>query len=138
MQAAFKTRYYLYALVAGALLVFSFAPFNLFPIAYLSPAALFYLMIKARQRNQMVKLGWAFGVGGRTGGVRLGSWSLAPIPPPASFSEESLGEEGAPISKSLSDAKALKGRRQSVLRRGKTSDELPAIISPLHPSPYMV
>jgi apolipoprotein N-acyltransferase len=63
MQAAFKTRYYLYALIAGALLVLSFAPFNLFPMAYLSPAALFYLMVKARQRNQMVKLGWAFGVG---------------------------------------------------------------------------
>lgn len=63
MQQAFKTRYYLYSLIAGALLVLSFAPFNLFPIAYLAPAFLFYLMIKTNRRAQLVKLGWAFGVG---------------------------------------------------------------------------
>ncbi len=63
MQQAFKTRYYLYSLIAGALLVLAFAPFNLFPIAYLAPAFLFYLMIKTNRRAQLVKLGWAFGVG---------------------------------------------------------------------------
>lgn len=63
MQQAFKTRYYLYSLIAGALLVFSFAPFNLFPIAYLSPAALFYLMLQSRRRSQLFKLTWAFGIG---------------------------------------------------------------------------
>ena len=63
MQQAFKSRYYLYSVIAGALLVLSFAPFNLFPIAYLAPAALFYLMLQTRQRHQLVKLGWAFGVG---------------------------------------------------------------------------
>jgi len=63
MQHAFKTRYYLYALLAGALLVLSFAPFNVFPIAYFAPACLFYLMVRSNRRAQMVKLGWAFGVG---------------------------------------------------------------------------
>ena len=63
MQPAFRTRYYLFSLLAGALLVLSFAPFNLFPIAYLSPAILFYLMLKTNRRAQLVKLGWAFGVG---------------------------------------------------------------------------
>lgn len=63
MQNAFKTRYYLYSLIVGALLVLSFAPFNYFPIAYLSPAALFYLMLRTNRRAQLVKLGWAFGIG---------------------------------------------------------------------------
>jgi len=63
MQHTFKTHHYLYALLAGALLVLSFAPFNLFPIAYLAPAGLFYLMAMSSQRAQLVKMGWAFGVG---------------------------------------------------------------------------
>ncbi|MGB1311381.1 MAG: apolipoprotein N-acyltransferase, partial [Leucothrix sp.] len=63
MQPAFKTRYYLYALLAGALLVASFAPFNVFPLAYLAPAILFFLMTQTNRRRQLVKLGWAFGVG---------------------------------------------------------------------------
>ena len=63
MQQAFKTRYYLYSLIAGALLVLSFAPFNLFLVAYLAPAVLFYLMSQTNRRAQLVKLGWAFGIG---------------------------------------------------------------------------
>ena len=63
MQDVFKARYYLYSLIAGALLVLSFSPFDLFPIAYLAPAALFYLMLQAKRRSQLVKLCWAFGVG---------------------------------------------------------------------------
>lgn len=63
MQQAFKIRYYLYSLIAGALLVLSFAPFNLFLVAYLSPAVLFFLMVQTNRRAQLVKLGWAFGVG---------------------------------------------------------------------------
>ena len=63
MQPVFHTRYYLFALVAGALLVTSFAPFNAFPVAYLATAALFFLMTKTQRRGQLIKLGWAFGVG---------------------------------------------------------------------------
>jgi len=63
MQQAFKSRYYLYSLIAGALLVLSFAPFHLFPVAYLSLAALFYFMVKSDRRAQLVKLCWAFGIG---------------------------------------------------------------------------
>ena len=62
-QQAFKTSYYLYSLIAGALLVLSFAPFGFFPIAYLSLAALFYMMSRCSRRSHLVKLCWAFGVG---------------------------------------------------------------------------
>lgn len=63
MQYAFKKRYYLYSLMAGASLVLSFAPFNLFPLAYIAPALLFYLLLSSNRRSRTVKLSWAFGIG---------------------------------------------------------------------------
>ena len=63
MQHEFQTRFYLYSLIAGALLVLSFAPFNLFPIAYVSLAILFYLTLKTNRRSQLVKMTWAYGTG---------------------------------------------------------------------------
>lgn len=63
MQYAFQKRYYLFSLIAGASLVLSLAPFNIFPVAYLAPAILFYLLLLSNRRAQAVKLGWAFGVG---------------------------------------------------------------------------
>ena len=63
MQYAFQKRYYLYSLIAGACLVLSLAPFNIFPIAYIAPAILFYLLLRSNRRAHSVKLGWAFGVG---------------------------------------------------------------------------
>jgi len=63
MQNAFQARYYLYSLLAGACLVLSFAPFNFYPLAFISPAILFYLLLITQRRSHAVKLGWAFGVG---------------------------------------------------------------------------
>ncbi|PID46213.1 MAG: apolipoprotein N-acyltransferase [Proteobacteria bacterium] len=63
MSSAFQTRYYLYSLVSGACLVLALAPFNLFPIAYVAPAVLFYLLLRTYRRAQSVKLAWAFGIG---------------------------------------------------------------------------
>ena len=59
----FNKRYYLYSLIAGASMVFSLAPFNFFPVAYFSLAALFYLLIHSNDRILNVKLSWAFGIG---------------------------------------------------------------------------
>ncbi|PWQ97200.1 apolipoprotein N-acyltransferase [Leucothrix pacifica] len=63
MQYAFRKLNYLYSLLAGASLVLSLAPVGLFPIAYISPAILFFLLLRSNRRSQSVKLGWAFGVG---------------------------------------------------------------------------
>ena len=63
MQYAFRKRYYLYSLLAGACLVLSLAPFNVFPIAYIAPAVLFYLLLRSNRRAHSVKLAWVFGVG---------------------------------------------------------------------------
>ncbi|RVU81737.1 apolipoprotein N-acyltransferase [Leucothrix sargassi] len=63
MQSVIKKRHYLMSLVAGACMVLSFAPLGFFPIAFLSPAVLFYLMLQTNQRKQLMGLGWAFGIG---------------------------------------------------------------------------
>lgn len=63
MRHAFRKRYYLYSLIAGACVVLSLAPFNLFPLAYLAPAVLFYLLLHSSRRAHSVKLGWFFGIG---------------------------------------------------------------------------
>ncbi len=59
----FKKRYYLFSFLAGASMVFSFAPFNLFFVSYIALAALFYLLILSNDRAQIIKLSWAFGIG---------------------------------------------------------------------------
>lgn len=54
---------YLLVLCAGALTVLSFAPFNITPLAWLTPAVLFYALSKANSKKQHFLLGWAFGIG---------------------------------------------------------------------------
>ena len=63
MQSVFKRRNYLYSLIAGACMVPAFAPLNIFPLAFLSLAALFYLVSLSNRRVHSVMLGWFFGVG---------------------------------------------------------------------------
>ena len=63
MQSVIKKRHYLMSLIAGACMVLSFAPLSIFPIAFISPAILFYLMLQTSRRRQLVGLGWAFGIG---------------------------------------------------------------------------
>lgn len=63
MQSVFKRRNYLYSLIAGAAMVPAFSPLDLFPLSFLSLAALFYLVSLSNRRRQSVILGWCFGVG---------------------------------------------------------------------------
>ena len=54
---------YLLVLVAGGLSVFAFAPFKLYPLAWLTPAVLFYALSKANTKKEYFKLGFVFGIG---------------------------------------------------------------------------
>lgn len=54
---------YLKAFLAGALAVFGFAPFGLFPLPVLSLAVLFWLWSRAERPAQAAWLGFAFGMG---------------------------------------------------------------------------
>ncbi len=54
---------YLYAFLAGAVAVFGFAPFGIFPLPILSLAVLFWLWSKAERPSQAAWLGFAFGMG---------------------------------------------------------------------------
>ena len=54
---------YLFVLIAGALTVFAFAPFNIYPLAWLTPAVLFFALTKASTRKQYFYLSWLFGIG---------------------------------------------------------------------------
>ncbi len=54
---------YLFVTLAGALTVFAFSPFDLYPIAWLTPAILFYALSKADTKKQYFTLGFLFGVG---------------------------------------------------------------------------
>jgi len=54
---------YLLVLGAGALTVFAFAPFKLYPLAWLTPAFLFYSLSKASSKKQHIILGWLYGIG---------------------------------------------------------------------------
>ncbi len=60
---------YLLALLAGASLVFAFAPFAWRPFAWLAPAVFFWLNLKSIPPRQRLKLSWVFGVGLFAGGV---------------------------------------------------------------------
>jgi apolipoprotein N-acyltransferase len=55
--------HYLLVLIAGALTVFAFAPFNVYPFAWLTPAVLFYTLIRASTRKQYFTLSFLFGIG---------------------------------------------------------------------------
>lgn len=54
---------YLFAFLAGAVAVFGFAPFGIFPLPVLSLAVLFWLWSKAECPSQAAWLGFAFGMG---------------------------------------------------------------------------
>ena len=63
LLSPFNKWLYLLVLCAGALTVFAFAPFKLYPIAWLTPAILFYALSKANTRKQHFLLGWIYGIG---------------------------------------------------------------------------
>lgn len=54
---------YLLALFAGGLSALAFAPFNIAPLAWITPAILFYTLSKANNKKQHFYLGWLFGIG---------------------------------------------------------------------------
>lgn len=54
---------YLLALIAGAMLVFAFSPFAIYPLAWFSPAILFYSLSKAKTKKQYFTLSWIYGIG---------------------------------------------------------------------------
>ncbi len=62
-QNDFNAWIYLLVLLSGALTVFAFAPFDIYPLAWLSPAVLFYALSKAYTPKQYFYLGWLFGIG---------------------------------------------------------------------------
>jgi apolipoprotein N-acyltransferase len=51
------------ALLLGAALTLAFAPFYLFPLAFIAPAGLLYLLIDAKTTNKAFWLGFFFGIG---------------------------------------------------------------------------
>ncbi|MGD8526036.1 MAG: apolipoprotein N-acyltransferase [Thioalkalispiraceae bacterium] len=73
-------RHYLIALIAGALLPLAFAPANLYPLAFLLPAVLFFLFYRAHLDNapyaQLARCGFFFGLGVFGSGV---SWVYVAI-----------------------------------------------------------
>lgn len=62
MKNIFSYTYFI-AFVAGAIAVFGFAPFGIFPLPILSLAVLFWLWSKAERPAQAAGLGFAFGMG---------------------------------------------------------------------------
>ena len=54
---------YLAVFLIGASTVFAFAPFNIYPLAWISPAFLFYALSKANTKKQYFYLGWIYGIG---------------------------------------------------------------------------
>jgi len=59
----FNKGYYLLVLLAGAATVFAFSPFTLFPLAWITPAVLFFALSRATTRKQHFYLGWLYGIG---------------------------------------------------------------------------
>lgn len=55
--------FYLFSFIAGACLVFAFAPFGIYPIAWASLAVLFYTLSHAQNKKQHFFLAWLYGVG---------------------------------------------------------------------------
>lgn len=54
---------YLTVFIAGALSVFAFAPYTLYPLAWLTPAVLFYALTKTNTKTHYVTLAWVYGLG---------------------------------------------------------------------------
>jgi len=63
IYSPFNRWLYLLVLCAGALTVFAFAPFKIYPLAWFTPALLFYALSKAKTKKQHFLLGWIYGVG---------------------------------------------------------------------------
>ncbi len=57
------------ALIAGALLIFAFAPYGFSIVQIISIAFLFYLLLKTNQTGQSFLIGWAYGTGWMTASV---------------------------------------------------------------------
>ncbi|MCK5903317.1 MAG: apolipoprotein N-acyltransferase [Cocleimonas sp.] len=55
--------FYLSNFVAGASLVFAFAPLGYYPIAWVAPALLFYSLLQAKDKKQHFLLAWCYGIG---------------------------------------------------------------------------
>lgn len=51
------------ALVLGALTIFSYAPFYIYPLNIIGLSGLFYLMLQAKTTRQRVKIAYCFGLG---------------------------------------------------------------------------
>ena len=54
---------YLAVFLIGVITVFAFAPFNIYPLAWLGPAFLFFALTKATTKKQYFYLGWFYGIG---------------------------------------------------------------------------
>ncbi len=67
---------YLLVCIAGALSVFAFSPFDLYPLAFLTPAILFYALSKATTVKQYFILSWLFGIGYFAAGASWPFYSL--------------------------------------------------------------
>ena len=67
---------YLIALVTGLSLVFAFAPFGWYPIAWIATAIFFWLNLKPMQRGQRIRLAWVFGIGLFAGGAHWIFYSI--------------------------------------------------------------
>ncbi|HIO92286.1 MAG TPA: apolipoprotein N-acyltransferase [Leucothrix mucor] len=86
----FTLWFYLLSFLAGASLVFAFAPIGLYPIAWLSPAILFYTLLFANDKKQHFFLAWLYGIGMFATGaswifVSMNSYAHASIPVAATF-----------------------------------------------------
>lgn len=62
-RANFSNWFYLLVLIAGGATVFAFAPFDFYPMVWITPAILFYLLSRAYTRKQHFYLGWLYGIG---------------------------------------------------------------------------
>lgn len=60
---------YIYAFIAGLMLVLAFAPFAWRPVAWLSPAIFFWLNLKPMLRGQRMRMAWVYGIGAFAGGI---------------------------------------------------------------------
>ncbi len=67
---------YLLAFIAGLCLVFSFAPFGGWPLAWVVPAVFFWINLKGMPRGQRMRLAWLFGVGVFAGGTHWIFYSI--------------------------------------------------------------
>jgi len=63
MNNYFNRWFYLLSFLAGASLVLAFAPIGLYPIAWLSPAILFYALSHASSKKEHFYITWLYGIG---------------------------------------------------------------------------